>query len=53
MSFTTVALLNGILDLGVICAVAAVMRIPFTLDRHPDGAALYSFATPFPVELAA
>jgi len=53
MSLTTVAFLNGILDLSVIAAVAAVMRVPFTLDRHPDGAALYSFAKPLPVELAA
>jgi hypothetical protein len=53
MSLSTAILLNGILDLGVVLAVAAIMRVPFTLDRHPEGAALYAFAAPLPEELAA
>jgi len=53
MSINTAILLNGILDLGVILAVAATMLIPFTLDRRKDDAALYAFATPLPDDLAA
>jgi len=53
MSINTAILLNGILDLGVILAVAATMLIPFSLDRRKDGAALYAFATPLPADLAA
>jgi hypothetical protein len=53
MSINTVILLNGILDLGVILAVAATMLIPFTLDRPKDEAVLYAFATPLPDDLAA
>ena len=53
MSINTAILLNGILDLGVILAVAATMLIPFTLDRRKDDVALYAFATPLPDDLAA
>jgi hypothetical protein len=53
MSINTAILLNGILDLGVIVAVAATMLIPFSLDRRKDGAALYAFATPLPADLGA
>jgi hypothetical protein len=53
MSINTVILLNGILDLGVVLAVAATMLIPFTLDRRKDDAAVYAFAAPLPEDLAA
>ena len=54
MTLHTVIVLNGILDLGVVLAVAAAMLIPFTLDRpRRREAALYAFATPLPDELAA
>ena len=49
----TVILLNAILDLGIILAVAAVMIVPFTLDRQKDDHAVYAFATPLPDDLAA
>jgi hypothetical protein len=53
MSLSTAILINGILDLGVILAVAAIMLVPFTLDRRKDEAAVYAFAAPLPEELAA
>ncbi len=53
MSINNVILLNAILDLGIVLAVAATMLVPFTLGRRKDGAALYEFAAPVPVELAA
>ncbi|HEU5244053.1 MAG TPA: hypothetical protein VFU33_06595 [Gaiellaceae bacterium] len=53
MSIHTAILLNGILDLGVVLAVAATMLVPFTLDRRKDDAAIYAFATPLPDDLAA
>ena len=53
MSLNTVILLNGILDLGVVLAVAATMLVPFTLDRGRDEATLYAFSSPLPDDLAA
>jgi len=53
MSLDTAIFLNGILDLGVVLAVAAIMRGPFTLDRRKDEAAIYSFAAPLSEDLAA
>ena len=53
MSLQTVIVLNAILDLGVILAVAATMLIPFTLDRRKDEATAYAFAAPLPADLAA
>jgi hypothetical protein len=53
MTLSTAIFLNGILDFGVILAVAAIMLVPFTLDRRKDEAALYTFAAPLPDELAA
>jgi hypothetical protein len=53
MSINTAILLNVILDLGVVLAVAAIMLVPLTLDRRKDDAALYAFATPLPDDLAA
>jgi hypothetical protein len=56
MSINTAILINGILDLGVVLAVAATMFIPFTLDRRKtrkDDAAVYAFASPLPDDLAA
>ena len=49
----TVILLNAILDLGVILAVAATMLVPFSLDRRKDDPPVYAFATPLPEDLAA
>ena len=48
MSLNTAILLNAILDLGVVSAVAASMWLPFTLDRPTEEATLYSFAAPPP-----
>ena len=53
MSLTTAIFLNGILDLGVVLAVAAIMHMPFRLDRRKHKASVHAFATPLPVELAA
>ena len=53
MSTNTAILLNAILDLGVILAVAGTMLIPFTLDRRKDQRAVYAFATTLPDDLAA
>jgi hypothetical protein len=53
MSIHTAILVNAILDLGIVLALAATMLIPFTLDRSKDDAAVYAFATPLPEDLAA
>ena len=53
MSLHTAILLNAILDLGVVLAVAATMWLPFTLDRPTEEASLYSFAAPLSDDLAA
>ena len=53
MSIKTVILFNGILDLGVVLAVAATMCIPFTIDRSKDERAVYALGTPLPDDLAA
>ena len=53
MSLNNAILLNGILDLAIVLAVAATMLVPFTLDRRKDDAALYAFATSLPDDLAA
>jgi len=46
MSINTAILVNGILDLGIVLAVAATMLVPFTLDRRKDEAALYALQRP-------
>ena len=53
MSHSTAILINGILDLGVVLAVAAVMLVPFRLDRRKGEATIYAFAAPLPEDLAA
>jgi hypothetical protein len=53
MSLTTAIFLNGILDLGVVLAVAGIMSVPFKLDRRKDEAAIYAFAAPLREDLAA
>jgi hypothetical protein len=53
MSLNTAIFLNGLLDLGIVLAVAAIMLVPFTLDRGEDEAAIYSFAAPLSEDLAA
>jgi hypothetical protein len=53
MSINAAILLNGILDLGIVVAVAATMLFPFTLDRRKQDAAVYAFAAPLPQDLAA
>jgi hypothetical protein len=53
MSINTVILVNGMLDLGIVVALAATMLVPFTLDRRKQDAAVYAFATPLPQDLAA
>ena len=46
MTLTNPIFLNGILDLGVVLAVAAIMLLPFRLDRRKDEASVYAFAAP-------
>jgi hypothetical protein len=53
MTLHTAITVNGILDFGIVLAVAAIMLVPFTLDRRKDEAALYAFAAPLPEHLAA
>jgi hypothetical protein len=53
MSLSTAILINGILDLGVVLAVAAIMLVPFAVDRGKDEASVYAFAAPLPHHLAA
>ena len=53
MTLHTAILLNAVLDLAVVLAVAATMVVPFTLDRRKDEAALYDLAAPLPLDLAA
>jgi hypothetical protein len=54
MTLHNAILLNALLDLGIVLAVAATMLIPFTLDRpRRREAAFYAFAAPLPEELAA
>jgi hypothetical protein len=53
MSIDTAIVINAVLDLGIVFAVAATLLFPFTLDRAKDKAAVYSFAADLPEELAA
>jgi hypothetical protein len=53
MTLHTTILANTLLDLGMVLALAAVMAVPFTLDRRREEASVYSFAAPLPDELAA
>ena len=53
MTLDTAIILNAILDLGIVLAVAATMIAPFTFDRRKDEATIYAFAAPLPEELAA
>ena len=53
MTLHTTILINALLDLGVVLAVAATMLLPFSFDRPDDEAAVYAFASPLPQELAA
>ena len=53
MTLHTAILINAFLDLGVVLAVAAVLLVPFMLDRHTHEAALYAFAAPLSEDLAA
>jgi hypothetical protein len=53
MSLQTLIALNAIVDLGVILAVAAIMLVPFTLERRKDEATVYAFAAPLSDDLAA
>jgi hypothetical protein len=53
MTLHTAILINAFLDLGVVLAVAAVMFVPFFLDRRAHEAAVYAFAAPLSEDLAA
>jgi hypothetical protein len=53
MSHSTAIIINGILDLGVVLAVAAIMLVPFRLNRRKDEATVYAFAAPLSEDLAA
>ncbi|HEY2208936.1 MAG TPA: hypothetical protein VGM80_18225 [Gaiellaceae bacterium] len=53
MSLNTAIFLIAILDLGIVLAVAAIMHVPFRLDRREDEAPIYSFAAPLGEDLAA
>jgi hypothetical protein len=43
VSFTAAVVLVALLDLAVIGAVAAIMRLPFRLDRRPAAATTVPF----------
>ena len=53
MTLHTAIVLNAVLDLAIVLALAAVAAFPFTLDRRREKASLYAFAAPLPDELAA
>ena len=53
MTLHTAIIINAFLDLSIVLAVAAVMLLPFTLDRRKHDGAVYDFAAPLPDELAA
>ena len=53
MTLHTAILINAILDFAVVLAVAATMLVPFGLDRRKSEAAIYDFAAPLPLDLAA
>jgi hypothetical protein len=53
MSINTAILVNGILDLGIVVAIAATMLFPFKHDRRKQDATVYAFAAPLPQDLAA
>jgi hypothetical protein len=53
MTLQTVILVNAILDLGIVLALAAVMAVPCTLDRRRDVASIHAFAAPLRDDLAA
>jgi hypothetical protein len=53
MTFTSVVILDALLDFGIVAAVAAIMYLPFTLDRVETEASVYDFAAPLPERLAA
>jgi hypothetical protein len=53
MSLTTAALLVAVLDLFVIAAVAAIMYLPFTLDRRSEPTSVHALEAPAPLDLAA
>jgi hypothetical protein len=53
MSLNTVIALDAVLDLGILLAVAAIMRIPFLVDRPRQVATVHAFAAPLPEDLAA
>lgn len=54
MTIHTAILVNAVLDLAIVLALAATMLVPFTLDRRRrDEGTVYAFASPLPEELAA
>ena len=53
MSPTTAVILTTVLDLAVIAAVAAVMYLPFTLDRRSEHASVHALDAQTPLERAA
>lgn len=53
MTLHTAILLNALLDLAIVLALAATMLVPFRLDRRRDGADIYAFAAPLSDALAA
>jgi hypothetical protein len=53
MSLTTAALLIAVLDLAVIAAVAAIMYVPFTLDRKSEPASVHVLEAQTQLDLAA
>lgn len=54
MTLHTAILVNALLDLGIVLALAAVVCLPFTLDRRKhEAATVYAFAAPLSEDLAA
>ncbi len=53
MSLTAAVVLNAVLDLAVIAAVAAIMYLPFTLDRRSEPASVQTLEAQTQLDLAA
>jgi hypothetical protein len=53
MSLDTAIILNAVRSLGVVLALAVIMRLPFTFDRREREASTSALASPPAEDLAA
>jgi hypothetical protein len=53
MSLTTAVIFIAVLDVCLIAALAAVMYLPFTLDRRIEPASVHALEAQTPLERAA